>query len=653
MKKFKNIRFFKILSLIAAFAVFLPSCSSDDDSSSGETENSSGDNSGDGKTENEKKSSDNNTENSNNSTNDSKKDDTDTIITLKLTSTGEKYYNNAVYYAGVYKADTSEGELALCIGPSGNNEWFLYYKKHDSSWPAYQEYIYADNFPGKIENDELKINNTQTTYKVLDGTVNSDVTRYSKGVFDGEISKATIEVSGANCTLILKGNGTKKSVIDDISLEKSIFTISQITSGQTVSAKVSGSNLDIAESIVLQILGIYRFTIGEIEREIEREIEKEIEAEINANVTNSSEFSISIPLPEKPGEYKIKTSGTTFGKTANLKIFGNPLFTSFSIPKAGVTKAGNTVTATIKGENFTSPDVTSDSFTFTCDNSTVTSGTTVTIKDDNTLEATLTIPSDAGIYNVDISAGTNSISGEFEVKNYTDEVIGKIVLADGTLVDRKSYVTIDSENPPVAIVAFISDNGVPYMVGLQVDLSLWGSNFTYNQVTEFKEIECKPDNNNSAKTTTFTGDTDGSDNWQAVCKADPQGVSYPKSKYPAFYWANNYGETFKSILGGVTKGWYLPSIAELSYISRNIDKVSAAADVIYDLEDPSNHIYLSSKTRYNKGYDGYGYYTMYTFWSSSQPGNKKIWSISLSSGKLSSDFFNDSTVNGVLVIREL
>lgn len=62
----------------------------------------------------------------------------------------------------------------------------------------------------------------------------------------------------------------------------------------------------------------------------------------------------------------------------------------------------------------------------------------------------------------------------------------------------------------------------------------------------------------AASNATFTGDTDGSDNWAYICSKDSTGTADAKTNYPAFNWVNNYATTY-GLTGTYAEGWYMPS----------------------------------------------------------------------------------------------
>ena len=152
----------------------------------------------------------------------------------------------------------------------------------------------------------------------------------------------------------------------------------------------------------------------------------------------------------------------------------------------------------------------------------------------------------------------------------------------------------------------------------------WAKENTRGYNTKFEEIVCTPSisyQTGAASSATFTGDTDGSDNWDYICSVDPEGTANAAVNYPAFNWVNTYNETYKSKLGSARPAWYMPSIAELCEVYKNKDAVNASLLKIKGLDGT----YADSNL-------GTGY-----FWSSSLHSdfNVSAWLAVFGSGNLS------------------
>ena len=319
---------------------------------------------------------------------------------------------------------------------------------------------------------------------------------------------------------------------------------------------------------------------------------------IPANKGTATAFSAEITLPNADGIYTVAVyfDEVKESKTSTLQLYGAPEITSVSIPKAGTSYAGNKLPVTIKGKNFTAPGA-----SFSGSDANITNFNVI---NDTFATAEVTCPYSAGEHPVTVMCGTASKPGTISVKDYTGYDVGKIVLADKTLVDKDGYA-INSTNPPVGIICG-SNYGVPRMIALHTSGSdlAWAKNNSTGYTTKFAGIICMSSQTGSgaAQTATFTGDTDGSDNWEYIKQQDPVGAADAATNYPAFYWVNTYNETYKTQLNNKTFAWYMPSLAELCGVYRNREAINESLAKIRE----QNSSYADSSL----GTSGY--------WSSSQ-----------------------------------
>ncbi len=386
--------------------------------------------------------------------------------------------------------------------------------------------------------------------------------------------------------------------VSSVSLSTTQISVDDVTSTTTTTATIKGTNLDVAGTITLQLYDSTGASYGDA-----------VAVDTSGFEMHETSFTADIPVPTVDDMYTLKVlfDGTVQSETASLQIYGAPTFTSFAIPNAGISIKGLTVTATVKGKNFTAPGIAESSFTITCtDETSIASGSTVTIASDSKITVTLTIPETAGEYKVTIKSGSESLEGTFTVKDYSNYTVGKIILADGTLAESSSYKAIDSANPPVAIVACFK-YGAALGVGLHTGFASWARQDTTGYSTQFKDIgstTTKTGSGAAGYTDKISGDKDGSDNWDVICSVDPEGAADAATNYPAFNWANTYGETYKDQLGSAIDGWYIPSFHQLCNVYYNREKINAALAVINKLE--------------SKNYEQQSLSIATSFWSSSQ-----------------------------------
>ena len=156
--------------------------------------------------------------------------------------------------------------------------------------------------------------------------------------------------------------------------------------------------------------------------------------------------------------------------------------------------------------------------------------------------------------------------------------VGKIALADKTLVEASNYSAIDTSNPPIAIICGTNKYGTALGIALHTSGSnlMWAKDGNTGYNTEFKGIICEHNSNG------FVGDTDGSDNWDYIKQQDTTGSADAATNYPAFNWVNTYNTTYADKLGTAKPAWYMPSLAELYEVYKNKDKINASLKTIHD-----------------------------------------------------------------------
>lgn len=366
-------------------------------------------------------------------------------------------------------------------------------------------------------------------------------------------------------------------------------------SASSVSVKVKGANFDIRGETKIKLLD----SAGQ-----------EVSAStvpVDSSVGNASEFTASVPLPSESGVFTVALyfDGKKDAKTATLHLYDDPVITSIAIPRAGTSYAGNKLPVTIIGKNFTAPGISAASF----------SGTGASFSNFNVISdvkatAEVSCLYTAGEHTVTVRCKTASQNGTLSVKDYSLWTPGKIVHADNTLADKDSF-TLTASNPPVAVVCGTNAYGVAIGVALHKSYLQWAKDNTTGYKTKFEGIICTPSisyQNGAAASATFTGDTDGSDNWDYICSIDPEGTANAAVNYPAFDWVNKYNTTYSDKLGAARPAWYMPSIAELCEVYKNKDAVNASLSKINGLDGTyadsnlgTDYIWSSSQ---HSNYDG-------------------------------------------------
>jgi len=330
------------------------------------------------------------------------------------------------------------------------------------------------------------------------------------------------------------------------------------------------------------------------------------------------------------GEFEAGTG--IFGSTvAKVKITGNvtvsvsfnvetPLveISSVIIPKAGTSYGGNKLPVKITGKNFKAYHVSQANF----------SGSGATFSNFNIVSDTFAMaevecPSVVGDTTVTVTCKTASKTGVLSVKDYsTGYEVGKIVLADKSLVEKDSYTMVDHANPPVGVICGYT-YGVPRMIALKkhYERLRWAEESTTGYSKKLEGIICNPSQTGDgvASTATFTGDIDGSDNWEYIKSIDIEGTAEAvvSENYPAFNWVAQYNTAYKTALVGKTFAWYMPTLAELCEVYKNRIIINKSLAKIYGLANGSSYAdakladdwYWSSSDGWRVGFNDY--YTGY------------------------------------------
>ena len=191
---------------------------------------------------------------------------------------------------------------------------------------------------------------------------------------------------------------------------------------------------------------------------------------------------------------------------------------------------------------------------------------------------------------------------EVRVRFIQKEEAGLIVLSNGLFKRRDNYTTIDPQNPPVAVICGTNGYGAATGIALHSSGSTfkWAKDGSTGNNTKFVGIICKPSElgHGTVETATFTGDTDGSDNWAYICSIDPNGTVNAAENYPAFNWVNTYNETYKTKLGGKTFAWYMPSLKELCDVFKNSGAINASLQKIRKLDSSYTDGHLDMMSLY-------------------------------------------------------
>ncbi len=159
--------------------------------------------------------------------------------------------------------------------------------------------------------------------------------------------------------------------------------------------------------------------------------------------------------------------------------------------------------------------------------------------------------------------------------------IGDIVMSDGTVVSKDSYLSYKGKEKPVAVIFTV--NGVQKGDSKRV---IGVGLFESDSIVSFAEDNSSGDNTNFLFNRAyvinqrfdsstgfyindgFSGDIDGEDSWKNVSRRDKTAKENMYSVYPAYAFAEKYG-TKKECGKFDSTDWYLPTVAELYEMFEN------------------------------------------------------------------------------------
>ncbi len=145
-------------------------------------------------------------------------------------------------------------------------------------------------------------------------------------------------------------------------------------------------------------------------------------------------------------------------------------------------------------------------------------------------------------------------------------MIGDIIRADGSIVKGTDLTSIDNNNVPIAVIGGFKEDGMAFGVGVHRSNTplQWASDHSAGYATSFINIVCTQDSEFD-----FSGDKNGTDNWNEICTQDQEDTTDAEVNYPAFHFVNTYAESY-GLSGDFAVGWYMPSIEELCDIYHSL-----------------------------------------------------------------------------------
>lgn len=164
-----------------------------------------------------------------------------------------------------------------------------------------------------------------------------------------------------------------------------------------------------------------------------------------------------------------------------------------------------------------------------------------------------------------------------DVTTWNGVTVGDVILRDGSRVSAASLADgINSDNPPVAVVAYFVDGGY-VAVGMPSEELAWTASDNADATKKFTAVASNKIPTDDGYD--FTGVVDGSTSWQKLRDCDATGIEDVALHYPAFFYAKNYASENR-----ISGDWYVPSIAELYEVYVNHDCINSSLKAIGQTE---------------------------------------------------------------------
>ena len=215
--------------------------------------------------------------------------------------------------------------------------------------------------------------------------------------------------------------------------------------------------------------------------------------------------------------------------------------------------------------------------------------------------------------------------------------VGDILFSDGTYIKSTDVIygiPDEQVSKAIAVIAFITDDGRTLGVGLNKgkDLS-WATKGSLGYKTNFEKIRAE-DSGSVNKGFSFSGDKNGSDNWDYICSIDFEGTNDAEANYPAFNFAQTYGKIAGLEETDFEDGWYVPSVYELYGMYKNFDVIQKSLLTV-------------------KGFSFIEGLNQSSYWSSSQSiaFDNKAFQVSFDNGYVDDFYYKYDSIN-VAVLKQ-
>lgn len=201
-----------------------------------------------------------------------------------------------------------------------------------------------------------------------------------------------------------------------------------------------------------------------------------------------------------------------------------------------------------------------------------------------------------------------------------DYQIGDVILKNGTFVsyDDVDQMTDAQKSMAVAVIygykTELTETGTEsYALGVGLDYSnnlAWCSSSSPGYNMDFEGLQSSyidnyvyDENGNEKKVYQFTGNVDGSDDWEYICSMDSVGTADSATYYPAWNYVINYGKN-KQFKGFYKNNWYMPSMKELYKLYQSSNEINNLLQLLCGKELISNNkeqYFLTSSTYSRNG----------------------------------------------------
>ncbi len=161
------------------------------------------------------------------------------------------------------------------------------------------------------------------------------------------------------------------------------------------------------------------------------------------------------------------------------------------------------------------------------------------------------------------TSNTSNVTDGIRLQNGATKQVGDIILNDGTVLRDTTSVS-DTDKAKAIAVIYKVDGNKAYGVGLIHNKTGLEWSCTNDSIRNFTDLQCEI--SGSAGNLSFTGDTDGSDNFDQIAQSfEANDDTRIRGKFPAFEFAKKYKNQTNGPVNGTAyeNGWYLPTLAEL------------------------------------------------------------------------------------------